>query len=268
LGALLVPEVAAALLDPGRLPVLYSGSGIPKNQSLGPDLFCPRARDARGRFAKGHSGNPRGRPPGIRNPKRRLPDLAARPLRPAALASLIDRKPYLLRPLALRWLPPRAALDPAARIGVDPAAVRRPQDALSALQAVWAAVAAGDLSPREALRVARQVRARLRTLRRLARLVRRISRMAAIAAARGEGADRQTARPRRRGARRYRIIVVPGAEAERGSPEPRKIGLVKNGFRASRLRRRPGMTRRANLLVKPPGCGHCRTPAPSLAGAR
>jgi len=63
-----------------------------------------RARDARGRFIKGRSGNPRGRPPGIPNPKRRVPDLAA--LSMTALADLIGRKPHLLRPLAaqLSWI--------------------------------------------------------------------------------------------------------------------------------------------------------------------
>ena len=37
----------------------------------------PCRRDARGRFAKGSSGNPRGWPPGIRNPRRPMPDLVA-----------------------------------------------------------------------------------------------------------------------------------------------------------------------------------------------
>jgi hypothetical protein len=37
------------------------------------------AGDARGHFAKGSSGNPSSRPRGIRNPRRRVPDLIARP---------------------------------------------------------------------------------------------------------------------------------------------------------------------------------------------
>jgi hypothetical protein len=48
-------------------------------------------RFARGRFAKGRSGNPRG----IRNPRRRVPDLLARPLSLKALSLLIDRKPHV-----------------------------------------------------------------------------------------------------------------------------------------------------------------------------
>jgi len=71
------------------------------------------AREARARFAKGSSGNPRGRPRGIRNPSRRVPDLAARPPSAQALSKLLDRKPHLLRPLALRLFPPPlVAIDP------------------------------------------------------------------------------------------------------------------------------------------------------------
>ena len=75
---------------------LFSGTGIKEFQRLSPDPFSPRGRDARGRFAKGSSGNPRGRPPGIRNPRRRVPDLASRPLSAQALSDLLDRKPHLL----------------------------------------------------------------------------------------------------------------------------------------------------------------------------
>jgi hypothetical protein len=45
-----------------------------------------------GRFTKGSSGNLRGRPPGIANLRRRVPDLAARPLSAQALSNLLDRK--------------------------------------------------------------------------------------------------------------------------------------------------------------------------------
>jgi hypothetical protein len=85
-------------------------------QSLHPDPSMHRGRAARGRFATGSSGNPRGIP----NPKRRVPDLLARPLSAAALSALLDRRPHLLRPLAARLLPPPlAVVDPADRLGID-----------------------------------------------------------------------------------------------------------------------------------------------------
>ena len=103
-----------------RCSLLLSRPRIEEYQSLGPDRFLPRARDARGRFVKGNSGNPRGRPRGIRNPKWRVPDLVARPLNPQALLHLLERKPDLLRPLAAQVLPPPLAVtDPAERPGID-----------------------------------------------------------------------------------------------------------------------------------------------------
>src|ERR1700738_2838818 len=92
---------------------LSSGPGIREYQQLGSDPLLPRVRDARAGFVKGSSGSPRGRPRGIPNPKRRVPDLAARPLSAQALSDLIDRKPQLLRPLAAQLLPPLAPFDPA-----------------------------------------------------------------------------------------------------------------------------------------------------------
>jgi Family of unknown function (DUF5681) len=119
LGALPMPEV---ICDPSSLCCypLLSRPRIEEYQSLGPDRFLPRARDARGRFVKGNSGNPRGRPRGIRNPEWRVPDLVARPLNPQALLHLLERKPDLLRPLAAQVLPPPLAVtDPAERPGID-----------------------------------------------------------------------------------------------------------------------------------------------------
>ena len=165
-------EAVADPLSP-RCSLLLSRPRIEEYQSLGPDLSSPRARDARGRFAKGSSGNPRGRPPGIRNPKRRVPDLVARPLSPQALLHLLERKPDLLRPLAAQVLPPpRAATDPAERLGIDLPSLRTVEDFRQVLAAVMTAVARGQIAPAEAARVARRVRARSRALRRCARLTR------------------------------------------------------------------------------------------------
>ena len=126
-----------------------------------------RARDAHGRFAKGSSGNPRGRPRGIPNPKRRVPNLVARPLSPQGLSNLLDRKPHLLRPFLAQLLPPPLAhIDPAERLAIDLSPTRTVEDFRQVLSAVLAAVARGEIAPAEAERFARRVRA----LRQLARM--------------------------------------------------------------------------------------------------
>jgi hypothetical protein len=115
--------------------------------------------------------NPRGRPPGIPNPKRRVPDLLARPLSAQALPRLLDRKRYLLRPLAAQLLgPPLRAIDPAERLGIDLASLRTVEDVRTVFARVWTAISRGEIAPVEGARVARRLRARLRVLRRFARL--------------------------------------------------------------------------------------------------
>ena len=157
--------------DPPDSSWLFSSAVIVDNQPLGPDPFSPRARDARGRFTKGSSGNPEGRPRGIRNPKRRVPDLVTRPLSAPALSDLLDRKPHLLRPLAVQLLPPPLSdRDPAERVGIDLSLVRTGEDCRAVLSTVLTAIARGEIAPAEGARIARRVRARLRALRRLARL--------------------------------------------------------------------------------------------------
>jgi hypothetical protein len=143
--------------------LLFSGPGIEESQSVDPDPFLPR--DARGRFARRSSGNPAGRPRGIPNPKRRVPDLAARPLSVEALSNLIDRRPHLLRPLAAQLLPPPIpSTDPVNHPGIDLSSLRTVEDVRQVLSAVLAAVARGEIAPGEAARIARRVRVRLRAV--------------------------------------------------------------------------------------------------------
>ena len=143
----------------------FSGFEIEEYQSLGPVPVPPHARDARGRFAKGSSGNPRGRPRGIPNPRRRVPDVVARPLSAQQLSDLLDRKRDLLRPLAGQLLPPPAAsIHAAERLGIDLSSLRTVEDSRQVLGAVLAAVSRGEIAPAEGARIARRVHARLRAV--------------------------------------------------------------------------------------------------------
>jgi hypothetical protein len=165
-----MPEIVADPPDPSCYH-LFPRSRIQEFQLLGPDPFSPRGRDARGRFAKGSSGNPRGRPRGIRNPRRRVPDLAARRPSAQALSDLLDRKPHLLRPLAAQVLPPPLPpTDPATHLGIDLSSLRTVEEVPQVLSAVLAAIARGEVAPAEGARIARRVSARLRAVRRLERV--------------------------------------------------------------------------------------------------
>ena len=162
-----MPETIADPLPPSGDPLFFDG-GILESQQLGPDPSSWGARDGRGRFAKGSSGNPRGRPRGIRNPQGRIPDLVARPLSAQALSNLLDRKPHLLRPLAEQLLPPPlAAVDPAARFYTDLLSARKLEDLRRVVSNILAAIARGEITPAAGARVAERVRARLRAIRRL-----------------------------------------------------------------------------------------------------
>ena len=157
----IVADPSSSLCSP-----LFFGPQIQDSQELDPDLLLPRARDARGRFAKGRSGNPRGRPRGIRNPRRRVPDLLARPLSAEALWDLLDRKTYLLRPFAEQLLqPPPASIDPLERLGIDLSSLTTVEDCPRVLAAVLVAVAGGQITPGEGARIAKRVNARMRAIR-------------------------------------------------------------------------------------------------------
>jgi hypothetical protein len=100
----------------------------------------------------------------------------ARPLSAQALSDLLDRKPHLLRPLALQLLPPPLdAVDPAERLGIDLASLRTAADVRQVLSTVLAAIARGEIAPAQGARLARRMRARLRATRRQARFDRRLA---------------------------------------------------------------------------------------------
>lgn len=172
-----MPEIIADLPASACFS-LHFESGIEQNQTLGPDLlrFAARdqagddTRDKTGRFAQGHSGNPRGRPRGIPNPKRRRVTLQAWRQNPEACKALFKRQPWLLRRLLGQFLPPVSARDPAERIGLRLSSIRTREQMQRAIGRVWAALSRGEIGTAEAARIARRIDARLRAAQRRGRL--------------------------------------------------------------------------------------------------
>jgi hypothetical protein len=141
--------------------------------------------------------------------------LGARPLSAQALSKLLDRKPHLLRPLAVQLLPPPLApIDPAKRLGIDLSSLRTVEDLRQLLPKVLAAIAHGEITPAEGARIARRARTRLRSIRRLARFERRLACHVPLVE-RGAGVTRRDWGNQSRVARRSTHLRVPPWRAKR-----------------------------------------------------
>jgi hypothetical protein len=119
-------------------------------------------RTADGRFAKGSSGNPAGRPPGLRNHATRIAEFvldgAAEALTQKAVDLALEGNPVALRLCLERIVATRRDRP----VPVPMPALGKPVDVASALDAITAAVAEGEITPREAVALGRFVDTLLR----------------------------------------------------------------------------------------------------------
>jgi hypothetical protein len=114
-------------------------------------------RDANGRFRKGQSGNPKGRPMGTRNKAtvaaERLLDGEAEALTRKAVELALDGEAGGLRLCLERIIPPRR--ERPVKLGL--AAVRGTGDLAGTMAAITTAAAQGAITPGEAAELARVV---------------------------------------------------------------------------------------------------------------
>src|SRR5205085_12061905 len=180
-GPLPMPDTASDLQS--AYPALFPQPGTEECQSLDPDPIAPRAcaRASDGQSnvqSKGNSGNPKGRPRGIRNPCRRPIGPLLRQAMPGTLVPLLRRKRYLFLPVLRLVLPsPARQPDPGERLGIDFSRMRSASEIAAAIGKVLAAIGRGDIAPDEGRRLARRARKPLRAVRR--RLWRRLARLEA-----------------------------------------------------------------------------------------
>jgi len=113
--------------------------------------------DANGRFRKGQSGNPKGRPMGARNKAteaaERLLDGEAEALTRKAVELALDGEAGALRLCLERIIPPRR--ERPVKLGL--AAVRGTADLAGTMAAITTAAAQGAITPGEAAELARVV---------------------------------------------------------------------------------------------------------------
>lgn len=126
-------------------------------------------RDANGRFVPGQSGNPTGKKPGTRNRATVLREALAEG-EDIATARIVIDKALAGDAVAARFIVDRLTPRPRGReIELDLPASAGAIDVLAASNATIAAMAAGEITPDEALTVTRVLDGRLRALKAAAR---------------------------------------------------------------------------------------------------
>jgi hypothetical protein len=131
---------------------------IEANRSMPESLLNNQVeRTAEGRFVKGQSGNPAGKPPGCRNHATRAAeaflDGEAEALTHKAVALALDGDPTALRLCLDRVIAPRRGR--AVRLDLPP--ITTVADTAEVMGAVTAAVAAGNITPVEGVEIAKIV---------------------------------------------------------------------------------------------------------------
>src|SRR5476651_2649682 len=135
---------------------------------LGLDLGLASGRDAAGRFVAGASGNPSGKRPGTRNRRTVLAE-ALRDGEDNAVARVVIDKALAGDAVTARFLLGLLSPKPRGRaITLDLPEDARPGDVVAAFDATFAAMAAGEITPDEALTVTRVLDGRRRALQALA----------------------------------------------------------------------------------------------------
>jgi hypothetical protein len=133
---------------------------------------CPSdasLRDANGRFVPGQSGNPAGKKPGTRNRVTVLRE-ALKDGEDIAAARIVIDKALAGDAVAARFLLDRLTPRPRGRaVELDLPEGARAADVLAASDATVAAMAAGEITPDEALTVTRVLDGKLRALKAVAR---------------------------------------------------------------------------------------------------
>src|SRR6267154_6136769 len=126
-------------------------------------------RDANGRFAPGSSGNPAGKKPATHNRATILREALAEGEGIAAARIVID-KALAGDAVAARFIVDRLTPRPRGRtVALDLPPGERAGDVLAASNATIAAMAAGEITPDEALTVTKVLDGRLRALKAAAR---------------------------------------------------------------------------------------------------